>query len=83
MQTPMNPFSELDVVKVLRDLRGLGLQKGYVGTVVQVLDKEHVEVEFEFEKDHDHDGCGGNPWNAQPLVVLHVIDLKRVGHEPA
>lgn len=40
------PFHELDTVVLLRDLPDSGLQRGDLGTIVQVYGQDALEVEF-------------------------------------
>ncbi|MEM0968744.1 MAG: DUF4926 domain-containing protein [Verrucomicrobiota bacterium] len=58
----------LDAVALCEPDEKRGLPKGSVGTVVEVLDEDHVEVEFS-----DNDGCIYAQFavGKEALMVLH------------
>ena len=62
----------LDVVALTRDLPDRDLQRGQVGTVVELLEAEIFEVEFS-----DDDG------RAYALLALATEDLLVLHYEPA
>ena len=64
-------FNLLDVVALVSDKPGEGLQKGQVGTIVEVLGDGVFAVEFS-----DLDG------EAYALLTLKAEDLLRLHHKP-
>jgi hypothetical protein len=58
----------LDVVALTEDISDRGLQRGQVGTVVEVLGAEAFEVEF---VDNDGRTYATLPLKSSQLLVLH------------
>jgi hypothetical protein len=61
-------IEELDVVALQKDRNDLGLVKGQVGTVVEILGPGHYEVEF---VDDNGNTYAMTPLPANELLVLH------------
>jgi len=60
--------SALDVVALLADLPGVGLARGQVGTVVELLGKYTVLVEFSGDDGRAYATCP-----IAELLVLHYV----------
>lgn len=67
----MAEFELLSVVALMRDLPDLGLVRGQVGTIVELLGPAAFEVEFS-----DDDG------RTYAVVALQAGELLRLYHEP-
>jgi hypothetical protein len=65
-----NRPSVLDVVALLADLPAVGLARGQVGTVVELLDEQTVLVEF---SDDDGRAYAIVPCPRANLLVLHYV----------
>ena len=65
-----NRPSVLDVVALLADLPAVGLARGQVGTVVELLDEQTVLVEF---SDDDGRAYAIAPCPRANLLVLHYV----------
>jgi hypothetical protein len=62
------PIMLLDTVALLEDVPDKGLQRGQVGTVVELLAPGVFEVEF---NDNDGQTYAMLPLRAEQLIVLH------------
>jgi hypothetical protein len=69
-----DPIELLDVVALLIDLPEHGLQRGQVGTVVEVLPPDAYEVEF---VDRTGRTLALLPLPAAYLLLLHELPLTR------
>ncbi len=58
----------LDAVALVEDLPERGLRRGQVGTVVEILKEDVLEVEF---SDNDGRAYAFAPLRADQLMVLH------------
>ena len=58
----------LDVVALTEDLGGTALRRGQVGTVVELLDQDTVEVEFSDDR--------GRTYATAPVPVRELIVLR-------
>ena len=67
----MNEIQLLDVVALIQDLPEHGLQRGQVGTVVELLAPDAFEVEF-----------SNNDGQTYALLALHANQLMVLHHEP-
>ena len=70
-ETHMTEFELLAEVALLRDLPGQGLARGQVGTVVEILSADAVEVEFS-----DDEG------RTYATAAVPVEDLVPLRHAP-
>jgi hypothetical protein len=62
--------SALDVVALLADFPAVGLARGQVGTVVELLDKDFVLIEF---SDDQGSAYAIAPCPRSELLVLHYV----------
>jgi hypothetical protein len=69
----MTHFKTLEVVALLIDLADIGLVKGQVGTIIEVLDNHVVEVEFADKKGKTLTTL---PINIKDLMLLHFETVK-------
>jgi hypothetical protein len=67
----MNQLELLAEVALLRDLPERGLVRGQVGTVVEILSPDAVEVEFSDDEGHTY-----------ATAALAAVDFVRLRHAP-
>jgi hypothetical protein len=70
MDTPRGTPVLLDVVALLTDLPEVGLARGQVGTVVDLLDGDAALVEFSDDRGRGHAVV---PCSHAALLVLHNV----------
>lgn len=80
--TSSKPLGLLDAVTLLADLGDAGLARGMVGTIVEVLQDDHVEVEFCSDDGSTRASVAIPRRSLQPLSSHSGLSARQVPEKP-